>query len=192
MHIFMCIYVCLHAYIKLCIYVCVQSHRSTDAQTHRHNDTQTHRHTDIQSEHVGSSCLWPPIAQHGSRPQLLAMAIRGIFQFEEILDAKLSGCQALCLRPRAQAMRRSHSDSSLAGWYDCRDQHCSCMLGPLDSLSFDGKNDRLIYISSERTCPVCGTTTSTHSRAFYAYLSLLRDGKGCGGDRASRHCVVLK
>ena len=160
----------MHMYWYVYMYV----YRATEAQTHRRNDTQTHRHTDIQSEHVGSSCLWPPIAQHGSRPQLLAMAIRGIFQFEEIVDAKLSGCQALCLRPRAQAMRRSHSDSSLAGWYDCRDQHCSCMLGPLDSLSFDGKNDRLIYISSERTCPRCGTTESMDSRIVYALLSIDR------------------
>ena len=101
------------------------------------------------------------------------MAFRGIFQFnsEEIVDAQLSGCQALSLRPRAQAMRRSHSDSSLAGWHDCRDKDCSCMLGPLDSHSFDGENDRLIYISLERTCPVCGTIISTNSRVIYAHLS---------------------
>ena len=102
------------------------------------------------------------------------MAIRGIFDHEEIVDAKLSGCQALCLRHRAQAMRRSHSDSSLAsaGWYDCRDKHCNCMLGPLDRSPLDGENDRLIYISSERTCPRCGTTVSMASRILNVYLSM--------------------
>ena len=105
---------------------------------------------------------------------LLAMAIRGIFHFHsvEIADAKLSGCQELSLRSRAQAMRRSHSDTSLEGWYACRDEDCSCILGPLDNDSFSGEIDREIEIVSERSCPVCGTTISMWSRVVYAFLGL--------------------
>ena len=101
------------------------------------------------------------------------MAIRGIFHFHsvEIADAKLSGCQELSLRSRAQAMIRSHSDTSLEGWYACRDKDCSCILGPLDNDSFSGEIDR--EISSERTCPVCGTTISMSLRIVYASLRVL-------------------
>ena len=102
------------------------------------------------------------------------MAIRGIFHFHsvEIADAKLSGCQELSLRSRAQAMRRSHSDTPLQGWYACRDADCSSILGPLDNNSFSGEIDRERYIVSERTCPVCGTTISMWSRVVYAFLGL--------------------
>ena len=116
----------------------------------------------------GNQCHDRPCAIIGQVPVQLETYISPVVGKVRLAEQHMSGCQALCLRHRAQAMRRSHSDSSLAGWCDCRDKHCNCMLGPLDTWEFDGANDRLIYISSERMCPRCGTTTSTHLRIDYA------------------------
>ena len=98
------------------------------------------------------------------------MTLRGIFGFRsfETTDARLSGCQGLTLRRRAQAMRRSQSDGALAGGFPCRDERCGHFLGPLDTISLDGKFEA--DLDCERECPIVGTTCSLRLRVILAVV----------------------
>ena len=110
-----------------------------------------------------------------SRLNLQAMAIRGIFPAEEITEAHMAGCRAPSLRSRAQSMRRSRSDSSLAGLYECRDEVCNYVLGPLDCLFWPSAHNRFMHADDEftdRICPCCGTTISMFSRVIHALITI--------------------
>ena len=63
-------------------------------------------------------------------------------------------------------MRRSQSDGALAGGFPCRDERCGHFLGPLDTISLDGEFEA--DLDCERLCPICGTTSSSHSRLILA------------------------
>ena len=130
--------------------------------------------TDPSREHP----IWPkiisaqdfvfvPVRTAGWMASCIEMAVRGIFGFgsHEMVDARIGGCQAPNLRFRAQALRRAQSDSSYDGWYACRDQDCSHLLGPMDRVS-----------PAEAACPECGTTRWVGHLAFVidVFADLLR------------------